>query len=185
MMEQNLETRLAALLVKDRLHELEVAYCRGFDRRDLTLLKSIYFDDALEDHGDAWRGTGHEWAEFALGSNTRLFEITAHYVLNEWYLVHGLKAQGETHRISYHREAGGRELTAAARTLNRYECRNGVWKIVWRSVTRDWVKEGTVHARPPSAEESHFALPRSQPGPEDRSYNDVPWFRRGTVDAIF
>ena len=168
------------LIVKERLHELEMAYCRGTDRRDLELLKSIYFDDALEDHGDAWRGTGHEWAEYAITANTRRFETTAHYVLNEWYKVDGMQAQGETHRISYHREPSGLEITAASRTFNRYECRDGVWKIVWRSVTRDWLKESHSDPGLTARQEKHYAAVKSRPGADDRSYTDVPWFRRGS-----
>lgn len=177
-----MKEEIEKLLVKERLHELEMAYCRGVDRQDLELLKSIYFDDALEDHGDAWRGTGHEWAEYAIAANNKRFQTTAHYVLNEWYKVEGLKAQGETHRISYHRQPDGLEITAAARSFNRYECRDGVWKIAFRGVARDWLKESRSDPSLAARQEPHYDVLYSRPDVEDRSYTDLPWFRRGALE---
>src|SRR5262249_49993578 len=79
---ETLETRIDALLTKERLHELEMAYCRGIDRRDPDLIRSIYFPDAIEDHGSAWSGTGYEWVDYIFADYLLQFEVTAHYVLN-------------------------------------------------------------------------------------------------------
>jgi len=103
-------------------------------------------------------------------------------VLNEWYLVRGDEAQGETYRISYHRKADGLEITAAARTFNRYERRNGVWKISFRSCTRDWLRESRTEVGLAARQEKHYDVGSSSPGPDDRSYADVPWFARGALE---
>jgi hypothetical protein len=182
-MEQQLVNGVELLLVKERLHELEMAYCRGIDRRDPELIRSIYFPDAIEDHGDAWYGTGYQWVDYIFADYLHRFEVTAHYVLNEWYLVKGDHAQGETHRVSYHRRPNGSEVTAAARTFNRYERRDGVWRICYRGVSRDWMRE-TQADRPDPSQPKHMILRPSIPGPDDVSYKELPFFKRGPLDQL-
>ncbi|HSV79418.1 MAG TPA: nuclear transport factor 2 family protein [Ramlibacter sp.] len=158
-----IETELRALIVKERLHELEMAYCRGVDRRDAVLLQSIFFDDAVEEHGDMYRGSAVEFVRWAIEEFLPQYENTTHYVLNEWYRVEDDRAEGETHRVSYHRQRKDGALVetlAACRTFNRYECRNGVWKISYRGVVRDWV---TQRAADEGLYEGKFEMPMSRP----------------------
>jgi hypothetical protein len=175
------ETRLRDLLVRDRLHELEMAYCRGVDRRDPELLRSIFFDDAVEEHGDMFRGSADEFAEWVFASFLPAFENTTHYVLNEWYRVDGDRAEGETHRISYHRpvDGAGPQRFAACRTFTRYECRDDVWRIAHRSVVRDWIVDEPADV---SLLRGRFVLPLSEPGESDASYASLGLFGRGPVD---
>jgi hypothetical protein len=175
------QSELQTLLVKERLHELEMAYCRGIDRRDPDLIRSIFFEDAIEDHGDAWYGTGYQWVEYIFADYLHQFELTAHYVLNEWYKVQDDRAEGEVHRISYHRRPGGEEVTAASRTFNRYECRGGTWRISYRGVTRDWMKESKAAPADPS-QPRHMMVRSSIPGPEYVSYRELSLFGRGPID---
>jgi hypothetical protein len=179
-MEQRLQSEVEKLLIKEQLHELEMAYCRGIDRRDSELIRSIFFADAIEDHGDAWQGTGYEWVDYIFSGYLAQFEVTAHYVLNEWYKVKGDKAEGETHRISYHRRPNGEEVTAGSRTFNRYECRDGVWRIAYRGVTRDWLRESRA-APPDPSQPRHMILRPSLSGPDDVSYRELPMFGRGPI----
>lgn len=170
---------LRDLKVKDRLHDLEVAYCRGIDRRDPELLKSIFFDDAFVRLGDMKEGGVDEWVDWIINEFKPRFENTTHYLLNEWYKVDGTTAEGETHRLSYHRFGDpARELIAASRTFNRYEQRDGVWRIAFREVIRDW-----IHERPVDQElfTGGFAMELSKPGPEDKSYEVLSMFGRGPL----
>ena len=173
---------LRTLRVKDRLHELEMAYCRGVDRRDAELLQSIFFDDAIEEHGDMYRGSAIAFVQWAIRDFLPRYENTAHYVLNEWYRVQGEHAEGETHRISYHRLREGDTLTepiAACRTFNRYACRGGTWKIAHRAVVRDWITRRPADA---SLYRGEFEMPMSRPDAGDLSYHLLPLFGRGALD---
>jgi hypothetical protein len=176
----HLERALRDLLVKDRLHELEMAYCRGVDRRDPDLLRSIFFDDAIEEHGEMSRGSAAAFVDWVFREFIHQYEITAHYVLNEWYRVDGDRAEGETHRLSYHRvrREAATEVIAACRTFNRYECRNGVWKISFRSVVRDWIAERPVND---ALYQGKFAMPLSRPDAKDASYRLLSMFPRGAL----
>jgi hypothetical protein len=149
------------------------------DRRDAALLQSIFFDDAVEEHGDMYRGSAAEFVRWAIEEFLPHYENTAHYVLNEWYQVAGERAEGETHRISYHRQRDGDHLVetlAACRTFNRYECRDGVWKISYRGVVRDWV---TQRPADESLYRGKFGMPLSQPDASDLSYRVLDMFQRG------
>lgn len=173
---------LRTLLVKERLHELEMAYCRGVDRRDAELLQSIFFDDAVEEHGDMYRGSAVAFVQWAVTEFLPRFENTTHYVLNEWYRVDGDRAEGETHRVSYHRlREGGtaHETIAACRTFNRYERRAGVWKIAYRAVVRDWITRRPVDD---ALYRGEFEMPASRPGADDHSYRLLGLFGRGAID---
>lgn len=171
---------LRNLLVKDRLHELEMAYCRGVDRRDPELLRSIFFDDAIEEHGDMYRGKAVDFVDWVYRDFLPQYEITAHYVLNEWYRVEGDRAEGETHRLSYHRQrkADTVETVAACRTFNRYECRNGHWRIAYRGVVRDWITQRPVDD---SLYQGKFTMAPSRPDQTDESYRVLTMFPRGPL----
>jgi SnoaL-like domain len=174
------DDRMRSLLVKDRLHELEMAYCRGVDRRDLALLQSIFFDDAIEDHGKMYNGSAHAFAQWVVAQFLPKYELTAHYVLNESYRVDGDRAEGETHRISYHRERGDtvRETFAASRTFTRYECRAGIWKISYRTLVRDWIRQASRAAESISG---NYDMPGSAVDASDPSYAVLGLFRRGPL----
>lgn len=172
---------LRTLVVKERLHELEMAYCRGVDRRDPDLLRSIFFEDAIEEHGEMYRGSAMDFVDWVFRDFLHHYELTTHYVLNEWYRINGNAAEGETHRISHHRvrTPEPKETIAACRTFNRYECRNGVWKIAYRGVVRDWIYERPFDERLFSGT---YAMTLSQPGTGDRSYEVLSMFPRGAID---
>jgi hypothetical protein len=107
------------------------------------------------------------------------FDILAHYVLNEWYRVDGDSAEGETHRISYHRPADGSDQRfAACRTFNRYECRDGIWKIAHRSVVRDWVVDTPFVGELLGGS---FEFPMSRSDGDDVSYVKLASFGRGPL----
>jgi hypothetical protein len=172
---------IRTLLVKERLHELEMAYCRGVDRRDPDLLRSIFFEDAIEEHGEMYRGPAMDFVDWVFTDFIGKYELTTHYVLNEWYRVDGARAEGETHRISHHRiripEA--KETIAACRTFNRYECRNGIWKVVYRGVVRDWIYERPIDD---GLYTGTYAMTSSRPDESDRSYDVLSLFQRGAID---
>jgi hypothetical protein len=172
---------IRTLLVKERLHELEMAYCRGVDRRDPDLLRSIFFEDAVEEHGDMYRGSATDFVDWVFNEFIGKYELTTHYVLNEWYRVDEDRAEGETHRISHHRvrTPEAKETIAACRTFNRYECRNGIWKISYRGVVRDWIYERPIDE---ALYVGTYAMALSKPGQADRSYDVLSLFQHGPID---
>ena len=52
-----------ALLDRIALTDLVMRYCRGIDRRDYALVRSLYHDDAIDDHGNMFCGSPDDFVE--------------------------------------------------------------------------------------------------------------------------
>ena len=62
-------SRAAALdrmLARDAIREVLARYARAIDRADDALLKSCYFDDAIEEHGSSFTGRAHAYVDAAI-----------------------------------------------------------------------------------------------------------------------
>ncbi|MBC9226477.1 nuclear transport factor 2 family protein [Aeromicrobium sp. zg-636] len=121
-------------------------YARGVDRLDLDAVRECYWPDAQDWHG-TFRGSRDDfmvWVEGRLGE----FERTVHYLANTLIEVQadGDLARVETYAMAYHRiagtvERGPADLWIGLRYLDRFERRNGAWRIGARVVTYDWKRE--------------------------------------------
>ena len=49
---------LDRMLARDAIRDVLARYARGIDRADAALLKSCYFDDAIEEHGSSFTRPG-------------------------------------------------------------------------------------------------------------------------------
>lgn len=127
---------LDAALSRLEIHDLAMAYCRGVDRADAALLRSIFHDDATVLSGIV-NGSG---AEFADGVTTYVrdnLDYCFHSVANEWIEVNGDHAVGELYVLA-HMTAGGNDVMTGGRYIDRYERRGGRWKIKSRTFVMDW-----------------------------------------------
>ncbi len=76
---------LQMLIDKQALSELVHSYCRACDRRDFALLRSLYHDDAIDDHGTMFRGTADEYLAWLPGVMAKL---RGHRALDHQHPVH-------------------------------------------------------------------------------------------------
>lgn len=132
---------IETLLAKQEIYELSCKYCRALDRRDGELMRSVFFEDAWCEYGFI-NGPALEFAEFsmtALGSH-----VANHHMLGNVLLeVEGDEAFGEVYFHAYHKYPassgdGFEDLVIAGRYIDRYERREGAWKIAYRSERNDW-----------------------------------------------
>jgi hypothetical protein len=171
-----------ALLDKQAIMELVFSYSRGVDRKDFALLRTLYTDDGIDDHGGLYRGSASgyiDWLEQAM----QACEITTHSVQNHLIALHGTdRADGEVYVTAYHRlndgSGGYSELVEGLRYLDHYEKRNGVWQFKQRTLINDWCQMG-----PAFWDIEHPALqgtPIGKAGADDLSYRVLPHsaFRR-------
>src|SRR5580658_4750031 len=93
---------LQQLIDKQALHELVLRYCRACDRRDFAQLRTLYHDDAIDDHGAMFCGTADEYLAW-LPAVMANFEATVHSISNALFEVRGEAAQGELYTVAYHR----------------------------------------------------------------------------------
>lgn len=155
--------------VADRLalQHLAHAYCHAVDRGDFALLRSLYHDDAVDDHGAMFRGTADEYVAW-LPRMLAGLEATRHEITGMLFLVDGDRAQGELVSTAYHRTRDGREIVVSGRYLDTYARRDGVWRILHRSLVMDGFLE-----RPAQPAEGFIGkgVPWGRPGPDDPVYS--------------
>jgi hypothetical protein len=168
----------AELADLDCLGRLVTAYSRAIDRRDFALLRSLYHDDAVEQHGEMFRGSPDDYVGFVKGA-LAAYATTAHYVVNTLFELDGDAAEGETYKINYHRTHGpdAREVITGSRSLDSSSRRGGEWRFSRRSVVLDWARTQEADA----AAYSDFAAgsPHGAAGADDLSYALLSLFRRG------
>ncbi len=138
---------LAALIAKDRIRQLALLYCRASDRRDFDLMRSLYHEDATDDHGGMFKGPAMEFID-RLPQIMADIELTTHHITNHLIALHpdGVRAEGELNIIAYHRVQtpdGPQDAIIGGRYLDHYECRDGsCWKFAARKIVLDWNRIG-------------------------------------------
>lgn len=167
----------AEIAARDSLRRLVTAYSRATDRRDFALLRSLYHDDAIETHGEMFRGGPDAYVAFCEKA-LAAYEATVHYVVNMTFEIDGDAAEGEIHKINYHRTAGpaAHEVITGSRSLDRYERRDGEWRFLSRAITLDWARKEPVV--PGAYNDFAAASPLGRPGADDLSYQLLRHFVR-------
>jgi len=136
---------LAVLLAEREIERVVLRYCRGIDRLDEDLIRSVYHEGATDNHG-VYQGDGQAFAAFIVPLLREAYRSTTHAVQNCLIDVHGTEdgagADAETYCLAYHdrRDAGGDRWVDvfACRYVDRFERRAGRWGIVRRVVVHDW-----------------------------------------------
>lgn len=133
--------KLEHLISKEDLHELCMRYCRAADRTDVALWNTVFHSDATCDLGDFFRGKAWEFAERFFPIMRERFIGTHHFIGNERFIIDGDYAEGEISLFSLKAlESNPRQAELlTARYLDRYERRDGEWRILHRqSVLDPW-----------------------------------------------
>ena len=128
------------------IQQVLTAYCRGVDRRDSELIKSAYFPDAIDDHA-MFFGKGSEfaaWIDDIMEQSD--WEGYQHHLTHSYIEYHGDWAGVESYYLAFHPTPDKTNnktslLWAGGRYLDRFELRDGVWKIALRRCTMDWSRD--------------------------------------------
>ena len=156
------DPELQALLDKQAIHEVVLRYCRGIDRLDAELVRSCFHPDATDEHG-AFTGTRDEYVTWVTRVLAR-FEGTMHVTANHLVELAGDTAHSETYGIAYHfGDPPGDErvnFTTGFRYVDRFERRDGEWRIAARVAVREWTERVTL--------EQHYEIPASRDGRRGR-----------------
>jgi hypothetical protein len=124
--------------------DLAALYMRGLDRLDGALLEAQFWPEAQCEYG-IFSGSPADFAAFcmaALKDHARNHHMLGQHLID--FVSEG-EAFGEVYYQAYHRIAGEggapRDLFIAGRYVDRYERRQGVWKIAYRSELVDWLRD--------------------------------------------
>ena len=175
-----MDTRLQELLDKAEITELVHRYCNAADRHDHALMRTLYHEDAIDDHGAFFKGLAMEFID-------KLPEIQApmlilhHNVTTVNIALDGNYGEGEIYVLAFHQvqtEAEPMDMLIGGRYFDKYEKRAGVWKFSERAVVADWASSNspsTVCLKHPMIEGSHIG----KPGTADPSYAFFRLLQRG------
>lgn len=158
----SVEARLQELLDKDEIRELALRYCRGVDRKDPALLRSLYTRDGIDNHAQIFRGSAHEYVDF-LETSFQFIQIGAHYVCNHLIELDGDEASGEVYALGYHilpsPSGPPTESFVGVRYLDRYRREDGRWRFASREVVIDLDRSRPVehHGANPAAAEDDLS----------------------------
>ncbi len=130
--------RLERLIDQQDIEAVLARYCRGVDRGDEALLAACYHPDGTDDHG-TFVGLGSDFARWAVGGAAEVWVAshhTVHNVLIDW--LDSDVAQVECAVLAFNHRRSAEEVEVfAGRYLDRFERRDGAWKIAHRLALRD------------------------------------------------
>ncbi len=130
-----------------------LSYARGVDRKDWALVKSVYHDNATDQHGE-FQGNIDDFIQYLVQRHANI-EQSMHFITNVTVeLVGDSTALVESYYFCQQRlksaeaieKAFGKvfvandetvQLNASGRYIDRFELREGSWKIADRKVAFD------------------------------------------------
>lgn len=141
-MDTALEAQLREFADRQAIHQVMLRYARGLDRLDFDLVRSCYWDDAIEDHGN-YVGRPDDFIRWADGA-TLAHQSTQHAILNHFCDLQGDEAFCET----YYQFTGIRETPPHFGSVGRYvdhfqKRPNADGQPEWRIANRVCLVEGT------------------------------------------
>ena len=172
-------------MTQDRLHDaadkieimdLSANYMRGLDRLDGELERSVFWDDAFCSYG-IYEGGPDGFVEYC--QKALVSHASNHHFIGQVNIeLDGDEAFGEVYYQAFHRVRNAddedRDLFISGRYVDRYERREGTWRIAYRSELVDWVREE-------AAADSWFAGSKMIIGgrkPDDPLYDRDKMYRR-------
>jgi hypothetical protein len=156
--------------IADRMAIQDVMYkwCRAIDRLDPDGMRAVFHPDAIDEHGPynggveglvAWIMARHQTIPFSSHqvSNMLIEFATPDLALAETYVRTLQRYPGEAGAaLSQMLGAGaalepgvGGDLMTSSRYVDRFERRNGTWKIAGRKLSQDWKQLFLVTATTP------------------------------------
>jgi hypothetical protein len=137
----SIEEKLRLLLDEREIRTVLARYARGIDRMDYDLVRSCYHKGATDDHGH-FRGSADGFVAH-LHESLSQFESSQHFLGTQLIEIAGDEARTETYclallRFSPHDEQPAIERSRKLRYCDRFERRDGEWKITERVVVFDF-----------------------------------------------
>lgn len=169
------EARLLEMLDRQDILDCVHRYCRGMDRLDRELLLSCYHPDALDHHGGFVGGPVEFWEYFSAW-HAKYNLAHHHTVSNHTVEVTGSTAHGETYWQFESVNTDGSMSLHGGRYIDRFEKRDGQWKIAARACLIEW--HGKLGEIRPDPEE---AAAQAEPGIGRRDRSDRSYERPLTI----
>ncbi len=125
-----------------QIHEAVLRYCRGIDRLDMDLVRSVYHPGGI-DHHTGFSGPVEQFVEWVSGALGQ-FDGTMHLIGNHFVEGAGDVAVSETYGTAVHwgspADDPRRNFTSGFRYIDHFEKRDGRWAVTERWAVREWTR---------------------------------------------
>lgn len=131
------DSSLATLVARQAIHDTLLRYCWGIDRGNLELVLSAFHDDAIDNHSGVEESAVGRFSR-TVSENTAM--RTSHNLGNVQIRIDGHKAGTQAYFTASHQfefEGETWNWIVNGRYLDRFECRDGDWRIIHRTVVYD------------------------------------------------
>jgi len=125
-----MEKKLQELIDRHEIWQVLQRYGRGLDRLDRELVRSCYFDDAIEDHG-AFVGRPDDFIAWA-NQSTMNFVTQHHGLMNHFCELDGNDAYAETYYVFTGVAEKPPHFQSMGRYIDHFQKRDGEWRIANR-----------------------------------------------------
>lgn len=137
------EAAIQALIDKQAITDVINLYLRGADRADADLIAAAYHPDAIEDHGGVYNGPATDYVAL-MAKMLPKAGIMNHLATNLVIELDGDVAHAEHYILAFARMKKDGEkfdTLTLARAIDRFERRDGAWKIAHRQLVWEWNHE--------------------------------------------
>jgi hypothetical protein len=132
-------TSIEELADRQEIYDVVLTYCRGIDRLDMDLVRSCYHPEGV-DHHTGFEGKRDDYVAW-VGDHLLNLAGTMHMVGNHFVRLDGDAAVSETYGTAFHLgdpAKGTVSFTTGFRWVDRFERRDGAWRIAERFALREW-----------------------------------------------
>ena len=130
------DSELRNLLDDRAIRDVLSRYCRGLDRMDKAMARSVWWEDGTADYDGIFEGTGHGFVDWVWEAHEAM-DRHSHQITNVLIELDGERAASEAYVtvVLWTRadEDGQQlEIVGRGRYLDRWERRDGAWAIAHR-----------------------------------------------------
>lgn len=164
------EKMIDILLAEREIREIANNCAHYVDRGNMEGLRSLFHTDAIAEYGFNKSKTVDEFIEHFMVQRPRLSDVQ-HHITTNIVKIDGDYAEAENYAIAHcltEEEDGTKAFVIGGRYLDKYERRDGVWKISHRIGLEDWSVK--VPAPPKRSNELVGEIPRGGIGEADPGY---------------
>lgn len=130
-MDHIFEQKLRELVDRQEIWTLLLKFARGLDRLDTEMVRSCYWDCAIEDH-HAFIGDPDGFIRWANDHSVSVNRVQHHVLTNHFCDIEGNDAHSETYYTFIAENLEPPHLISIGRYVDHFQRRDGVWKIANR-----------------------------------------------------
>ena len=141
---ERMETELQYLRDRQAILDCLKRYTRGTDRHDAELIRSAFWPDAKVSYGRPV--SLEEFVSWGIAGHAKSYEQNQHHITGQTVEITGNVAHVESYVVYFllaGKRQGSENIIGSGRYIERYEKRNGEWRIAIREYIRDVLFKAT------------------------------------------